>query len=225
VEQTCIEHWNGKRWSVVASPSPGAQSNFLEGVTALGPNNVWTVGNFMNTGNYITPSTPEQTLVLHWDGTKWSVVPSPSPSFSAGGAGDSFGAVAAVSGGDVWAVGATLDPTSGVAETLTERWSGSSWSVVPSPSTGNDILYGVTAFSSNDVWAVGQTQDPTSGFPTTLIEQWNGSSWSVVPSPNPSSGANPPGGRLRALSADPTSGQVWAVGFGNAEQTLTELNP
>lgn len=223
--QTCIEHWNGKKWSVVASPSPGAQSNFLTGVAAFGPNDVWAVGNFMNTGFYITPSTPEQTLVLHWNGTKWSVVPSPSPSFSAGGAGDSFWGLTVVSGA-VWAVGATLDPASGVSETLIEQWNGSSWTVVPSPSPSaqNNILYGVAAVSGSDVWAVGQVQDPTSGFPMTLIEQWDGSSWSVVPSPNPDAGANPSGGSLRGASVDQGTGQVWAVGFSNIEQTLTELN-
>jgi hypothetical protein len=226
VEQTCIEHWNGKKWSVVASPSPGAQSNFLEGVTAVGPNDVWAVGNYMNTGLYITPSTPEQTLVLHWNGTTWSVVPSPSPSFSAGGAGDSFGAVTAVSGSNLWAVGTTLDPTSGAAETLIERWNGTSWNVVPSPnpSAQNDVLHGVAAVSGSDIWADGQVQDPTSGYPTPLVEQWNGSSWSVVSSPNPGSGS-PPGGILRGASVDQGSGQVWAVGFSNTEQTLTELNP
>ncbi len=41
-----------------------------------------------------------------------------------------------------------------------------------------------------------------------LIEQWNGTSWSVVASPNPSAGQN----ILDAASADPSSGQAWAVG-------------
>jgi hypothetical protein len=73
VEQTFIEHWNGKQWSVVASPSPGAQTNFLSGVAAVATNDVWAVGSFINASGAF------QTVALHWDGTAWSIVPSPSP--------------------------------------------------------------------------------------------------------------------------------------------------
>ena len=44
---TFIEHWNGKTWTVVPSPSPGARnggSDHLNGVVALAPNAVWAVG-------------------------------------------------------------------------------------------------------------------------------------------------------------------------------------
>ncbi|HXS63214.1 MAG TPA: hypothetical protein VN767_10070 [Streptosporangiaceae bacterium] len=36
-------------------------------------NNVWA------DGSYITGNNAAQTLVEHWDGTKWSIVPSPDP--------------------------------------------------------------------------------------------------------------------------------------------------
>jgi hypothetical protein len=219
VEQTFIEHWNGKQWSVVASPSPGAQTNFLQGVTAVATNDVWAVGSFRNA------SGASQTIALHWNGTAWSIVPSPSPSASAGGVGDEFLGTAAVSTSDVWAVG---DSGSG---TLIEQWNGTSWNVVPSPSPSTlaNLLFGVAVVSSTDIWAVGETQDPTSGIPSTLIEQWNGTGWIVVPSPNPGAGTTP-GDSLRGASADPITGQAWAVGlftpaFGSGEQTLTEFNP
>src|SRR5437868_1606137 len=63
VEQTFIEHWNGKQWSIVASPSPSTQTNFLLGVTTVSTNDVWAVGSFRNASGAF------QTLTLHWDGT------------------------------------------------------------------------------------------------------------------------------------------------------------
>jgi hypothetical protein len=41
--QTLVEHWNGHKWSVVPSPNVGGNINWLQGVTALAPNNVWAV--------------------------------------------------------------------------------------------------------------------------------------------------------------------------------------
>jgi hypothetical protein len=166
VEQTFIEHWDGKKWSIVASPSPSTQTNFLLGVTAVSTNDVWAVGSFQNASGAF------QTLTLHWDGTTWSIV--------------------------------------------------------PSPSTLANLFFAVAIVSANDIWAVGESQNATSGISQTLIEQWNGSSWSVVSSPNPGSGSSP-GDSLRGAAADPSSGQAWAVGeftaASGATQTLTEFNP
>ena len=134
--------------------------------------------------------------------------------------------VASVSANDLWAVGDFVDPTTGVTQTVIELWNGTSWSVVtsPGPGTQDNLLAGVTVVATNDVWAVGQFT-PTGGVQQTLIEQWNGTSWSVVTSPSPSSSFN----FLDAATADPSSGQVWAVGYVvNASQhfqTLTKFNP
>ena len=65
--------------------------------------------------------TPIETLILHWDGSRWSQVPSPNVS---GGANQLFG-ITAISANDIWAVG-----TAGGAP-LAMRWNGSDWSVVP----------------------------------------------------------------------------------------------
>lgn len=64
-------------WSVVPSPNPATISvsnDVLEGVSALADNNVWAVGNFSSSnGNNVKHS-----LVEHWNGTAWGVVPSPN---------------------------------------------------------------------------------------------------------------------------------------------------
>ena len=196
VRQTLIEQWNGKKWSVVPSPNVGTQPNELLGVTAVSANDIWAVGDVetVPSANFF------QTLTLHWDGTSWSTVSSPSISASA-----NLRAAAAVSTSDVWAVG---DSGSG---TLIEQWNGSTWSVVThptDPSTITNVFNGVAIVSATEIWAVGDFIDNNTGAFQTLIELWNGTSWSIVSSPNPSGMQD----FFDAASADPSSGQAWAVG-------------
>lgn len=95
---TFIQHFNGTAWSVVPSPSLGARAA-LDGVTTSNAaNDVWAVGSFTPAGS-ISP----QTLTLNWNGTAWSVVPSPNPTSF-----DGLNSVATQPGAAiVWAVGAT----------------------------------------------------------------------------------------------------------------------
>src|SRR6266702_8897037 len=76
-------------WTVVSSPSPGSV-NDLNGVASISANDVWAVGD-----------TNQQTLTEHWNGHKWSVVPSPN----VGTHNNELFGVTAVSATDVWAVG------------------------------------------------------------------------------------------------------------------------
>src|SRR5262249_55133885 len=71
--QTLIVHWNGSQWSRVPSPTHGpGYSDLLTGVAALSVGNIWAVG-------YTIHSGATQTLIEHWDGTQWQIVPSPNP--------------------------------------------------------------------------------------------------------------------------------------------------
>jgi hypothetical protein len=175
--QGLILHGDGTTWTVVPSPAPGASANFLDGVTALAPDDVWAVGRYATSGSAYT-------LILHWDGAAWAVVPSPNSS-------SSFNLLAQVAAGgpnDVWAVG-TAD-IGGVAVTLTEHWDGTAWTIVPSPNgpTGSSRLLSVAAAGPDDVWAAGHTIVSTYVYQT-LIEHWDGTAWTVVPAPNPGSSA------------------------------------
>ncbi|MGI8586143.1 MAG: S-layer homology domain-containing protein [Chloroflexia bacterium] len=167
----------GGCWTVVSCPNVNTAPNELLAVAAVAANDVWAVGD--GSGG---------TLIEHWDGSSWSIVPSPN-------VGSDLAGVAAVAANDVWAVG---DPG-----TLTEHWNGSIWSVVPSPNPGGDSHFaGVAAVAANDVWAVG-----VSYYDYTLIEHWDGSTWSIVPSPNVGTCSNYLTG-VGAVAAN----DVWAVG-------------
>src|SRR6266567_1869052 len=182
----------------------------LAGVAAVSSKDIWAVG-----GHYDSSSGQILSLIENWNGTSWSVVPSPN----AGSVENSLFGVAAISSTDVWAVGSYFN-YSGTGGALIENWNGTSWSVVASPNPGTcGGLSGVTAISSTDVWAVGTTATCGS-VNKTLIEHWNGTRWSVVTSPNPGSG-----GSLSGVVAV-SSINVWAVGTyynkSNTERTLIE---
>src|SRR5438552_5030878 len=61
----------GLMWRLVSSPNPGSSSNSLSGIAVVSANDVWAVGTYNNGGS-------DQALTMHWDGTRWSVIPNPS---------------------------------------------------------------------------------------------------------------------------------------------------
>jgi len=157
---TLIEHWDGTQWSVVKSVNVQSSDDNLSGVVALSTSDVWAVGQFSKLGG----AGNAQTLVEHWDGTQWSIVPSPNVSFSLG-----LDDVAAVSATSIWAVGNAYNRNASVSRTVIEHWNGTSWSVVNSPNpTAQSFLDGVTALPDGKVWAVGEVVGNIIGKP--LIE-------------------------------------------------------
>ena len=215
-QQTLVEHWNGKNWSIVNSPNPNADGfSGLYGVTVVSADDVWAVG----ASGYISSDSTFQTLTEHWNGTIWSVVPSPN----AGNRINGLSAVAHVPNShQLWAVGDETDTSTKLERTLIEYWNGNTWSIVPSPNIAavNNLLNGVAALSANNIWAIGSTYDTAGGSSQTLIQHWNGIVWSVIASPNPTQRTI-----LNAITRIPYTNQVWSVGqvnVGNNDlQTLT----
>lgn len=95
-DATLIEHWNGTSWKEMSSRNP-SHIDSLSGVAATSADDIWAVGLYTGgSGN----GTDDQTLIEHWNGTKWAQVPSPNPD------GDSsLAGVAATSSSNAWAVG------------------------------------------------------------------------------------------------------------------------
>ena len=158
--RTLIERWNGSNWNIMPSPNVGKGDNRLSGVTVELSGNAWAVGEYFNRvlGNF-------QTLIEHWDGRSWQVVPSLNV-----GSGDSWlNDVTVDFSGNAWAVGDYADPNN-LLQTLVEHWNGIGWQVVPSanPGASNSLLLGVDGggiFSPvrvvSRVWAVGYSGNQT----------------------------------------------------------------
>jgi hypothetical protein len=192
--RTLIEHWNGSNWSIVPSPNGSTTGSELLSVAVTSANDIWAVG------DYSAPAPMYQrTLIEHWDGNSWSVVPSPNVENSSQNV---LTGVAVAGANDVWAVGYSLTSN---YQTLIEHWDGSSWSIVPSPNDGiyGNGLFAVVALNANDVWAVGSANNTG----TTLVMKWDGSEWRIVPSPSVMSWSNNLNS-VSALAAD----DIWAVG-------------
>ncbi len=74
--QSLTESWDGTAWSLTASPNPGTDYNDVTGVSCSSAISCVAVGSYNNTSNE-DPSA-DQTLIESWDGTDWSLTPSPN---------------------------------------------------------------------------------------------------------------------------------------------------
>jgi hypothetical protein len=143
-------HYDGASWSVVILPQPavnGPSSPVLHAVTAVAANDVWAVGE-----NEEVPGLGITTLIEHWNGSAWSIVPSPTP-----GAYPILNGVAARSSGDVYAVGSNEPSVNGgVEQGLIMRWNGSTWSADTDPTAGTfSPLYAAATAAGSSEWAFG----------------------------------------------------------------------
>ena len=93
----------------------------------------------------------------------------------------------ALSDTNTWAVGTTVNDSTGAQAPLVLHRNGTAWSTVatptPSGSTPNWAFKSVAASSASDAWAVG-VQSAGTKIHNSLIEHWNGTAWSVVAGPN-----------------------------------------
>jgi hypothetical protein len=208
------EHWDGSTWTLVSTPYSGLGENALNGVSAVSSDDVWAVGYWQPEKKV---SAAFQTLTEHWDGTSWSIVPSPTEPSSGS---NTLTSVTALSSHNVWAVGYYFS-SKGVRKTLIEHYDGTNWSIEDSPDPGgvSDALLAVTGVSASDIWAVGFT---SAGFGyDALLLHYDGVSWTRAP------GASDPSSAEDVLAgvAQDGSGNVWAFGYhviGSDYRTLVE---
>jgi hypothetical protein len=170
--------WNGTSWSIQPAPIPaGATSSELTGVSCTSTTACTAVGDFTSSDNG-----PEATLVERWNGTSWSIQPTPNPT----GPGSYLSGVSCTSPTACTAVGAFTNSAS-VQLTLAERWNGTTWSIQPTPnptSAKYTSLIRVSCPSTTACTAIGGFTDAAGNF-ALLAEGWNGTSWSVQSVPSP----------------------------------------
>jgi hypothetical protein len=178
--RSLTEHWDGKSWQVVPSPNPAAgthTTNALAAVVAISKTNAWAFG------FYEKRTTSFRTLIEHWNGSHWSVVPSPN----SGPRENTLSAAAAISAGNIWAVGYRGGP--GPRKALLEHWNGAQWSIVTSPNPGtprtSTFLSAIAVDPFRQAWVVG-SDSRSFGQTVGLVRRGNG--WSIVPTANPGDG-------------------------------------
>lgn len=178
--------WNGRRWALVATPSPVSTSttrnDSLGGLGCAGTATCWAVG-VTGTGG---ASGRMLNQILHWNGTKWIPARSPQPDGTGSGADNELFWVTCVSKSDCWGVGAYGSISSGTGMILNQalHWNGRRWAQVHTPNPGGtsnedlSALFGARCATSDNCWAVG-LKEPKDGSVTNQILRWNGTRWSV----------------------------------------------
>jgi hypothetical protein len=171
---TLAERWDGTSWAIQSTPNPaGADSSSLEGVSCTSPSACTAVGHYVNSAGTTV------TLAEAWDGTSWTIQPTPNP---AGATFSGLFGVSCTSASACTAVGHYINSARALA-TLAERWDGTSWTIQPTPNGGgqtNAVLDGVSCTSASACIAVGSHPGGV-----TLAERWDGTSWTIQPTPNP----------------------------------------
>jgi hypothetical protein len=207
-----VEHLSGGAWTGTPLPALGGeQGAVLFGVACPTPSECWGVGQ-----DYTT----EQIVIGHEMGDAWTLIR---------GAGDvtqpeQLNAIACVGPADCWAVGDVGPIDSSRFQPLIEHYSGTGWSVVPSPDPGSGgDLTAVSCPTATECWAVGTSGGEGDGgsgesWTSPLIEHYEGDTWTVATTPGIGAGG------LTGVACSNSNG-CWAVGhsgWGSGAQPLVE---
>jgi hypothetical protein len=174
--KTFATHWNGTNWTSVGTPNVGKGNNHLNAVLTLAPNNVWAVGLSTPTG---AQQSATLTLIEHFDGTSWSVVPSPNVGPNSDFQSNQLSGLTANSPDDIWAFGSFLSTDGMKTMTLVLHWDGTSWTILPSPDPTkgfltDELTSGVVP-SPGNVWIFGTAEEGQGiGFGTLAIHTTKG---------------------------------------------------
>ena len=205
-----VETWNGTAWTMIPSPTPAGDGAYLAGVSCVDASSCMAVGNASTGGNsYVA-------LAEVWDGTSWSVTPTPT----VGTGSDFLYGVSCTSADACVAVGVADPPDVGENwSMLSESWDGTSWSVIPGYGT-NQIGNGVSCTDATTCEEGGQYYDGDNYLASALGLTSGG--WSDTDSqdnPNPATHDN----EFYGMSCA-SAGMCVAVGFysGDIDQTLIE---
>jgi hypothetical protein len=172
--RTLIGHWDGTTFTTIQGPDvTTTSSDRLISVSGSGASDVWAVGR-------TTDNSVDSALILHYNGTTWSIIPSANPSTTS----NTLYSVKALSPTLAYAVGDYKD-VNGRDHTLIEKWDGAFWTVVP---TGDVIagydsfLFSLSGISSTDIWAAGATYAPNGALTPsyTFAKHFDGTSWKAV---------------------------------------------
>lgn len=174
-----VERWDGSGWTIEPTPAnpPGTYVSILDAVSCTSAASCTAVG-----ASYASTSPTIRPLAERWDGSGWTIQPTPAPS---GSTGTVLAGLSCTTATSCTAVGSySRKPDAGRA--LAEHWNGSAWTIqpipaVPGPGDPDGGLYGVSCTTADQCTAVGRAGG------TALAEQWDGSTWTVQPTASPAS--------------------------------------
>lgn len=183
-------------WSIVPTQDMPGETNILTSLACISPSACIAVGTNENASGV------ENALSEAWNGTSWSLIPTPAPNPTVG---NILYNVSCATIASCTAVGFQYSAPQ-VESPLIEHWNGSEWvlqtAALP-PGSVENYLGAVACPTSTGCEAVGDSS-ATVGYnanqgDSTLAEIWNGSAWNVQTIPTPS-GASPSSVQLPGLA-------------------------
>ena len=167
------ESWNGTAWTIRPTAQPAnSDGSELNGVSCT------AAGSCTAVGDYHVVRSSDLELAEAWNGTAWSVEPTPGTNGTR-----ILNAVSCTAPGACAAVGYRGGGP------LAETWNGTAWTAQtpPSPQNSFDVfLNGVSCVAASDCTATGSYSTGDTGFGMTLAEVWNGTAWHLQQTASPS---------------------------------------
>lgn len=163
--QSVFGHWDGTAWRIVPSPRGHGRlsSHAIFGLSGTATDDVWASGVAIDPNRI-----HNEGLIEHWDGTRWTVVPSVQR-----GRQSRLNSISARTTGDVWAVG--YSTRLNMTHAFTEHWDGKTWTEAATPPNPRPVtLEDVASTASADAWTVGSASTRAAG---QVILNWNGAQW------------------------------------------------
>lgn len=203
--QPLLLHWDGVVWEQVEAPfTPvGTTGGFINDLLAVDRDDVYAFGQRAEGA----PGPRTVGFFLHWNGSRWSELPSP-PTVTLGG--HTLREAVRLPDGRILAIGGQSGPTGLEVpdEPYAVVWDGDAWSDVSPPNfAAQTYLRGVARSSNGEVWVVGDVNDGIRLTP--LLLRWDGGDqWTRATA----TGFDPPAVRLEDAVAL-ADGSIVAVGL------------
>jgi hypothetical protein len=183
---TLAEKWNGAIWTVVPTPNQTGYPSALSRVSCTSSKACTAVGGYL-IGSYTLND--YLTLVERWNGKSWKIQKTPTPP---GSQQTGLGDVSCVSAKLCLATGSSrIGGTPPDYSALAERWNGTRWKILRTPSLGlgvsNSEFGGVSCTSSKACVALVDYKN-RAGVAVTITERFNGTKWKITPGPKSAHG-------------------------------------
>jgi hypothetical protein len=172
-----VERWDGASFTAEPAPVAAGAIGILGGVSCTSSTQCVAVGAYATGPGHIF------TLAERWDGSVWTVEPTPSP---AGTHPSLLDDVSCTAENACLAVGEYKNGA-GRFRAFAERWDGTNWAIVSTarpPGVTSSALASVSCVSQSACTAAGEYAASRHGV-RTLAERWDGTVWTFQPTRTP----------------------------------------
>jgi hypothetical protein len=197
-------HWDGHVLRTTKPFTPSSRHGELNAVVAVSHDSVWAGG--------IDGWGLGRPVVVHWDGNRWTKVPTPPLRFEG-----ALSDIAEFGADDVWAVGQLGTYDDPAQPPLLMRWNGHVWRIIEMSEVAprGSGLNAIDGTSAGDVWAVGgqNLRGELYGYERFILH-WDGQAW-TKPAIYPDRAFEGTVGAIDVASKN----DVWMVNGASSEQS------